>query len=281
MRNIFVTLLALAVAGPLIGAPGAIRYEFQQVRQFDSPNERNVFLVGTVVIDDGMTRTDYGPESSAGAGTWVISRRGGRDMIIVDPETKSYFVRQPLSFAEAMKTVNMELSKLKVDTRLIGSGPMLAGYPTEHHRITVTYDIAIQLGSIPLVQHVETVIDKWTTLAFGEIAPGNLLLNLPQIGDPTVDKIIEAENTGVPGFPLRQVTSVTTRVSDRHRTRSSKLEVERSRRQTTELRVTKIGRVDPDPSLFSIPAGYRKIENVARSGRSESFEITPVTPDPY
>ena len=45
----------------------------------------------------------------------------------------------------------------------------IAGFPTEHYRMVMSYDITVAFGSMPLTQTVKTTIDKWTTNAFGDV----------------------------------------------------------------------------------------------------------------
>lgn len=278
MRKSLLAVVAFLLVLPLGAAPSAIRYEFQQVTKSDSSNERPRVLIGSAFLDRGMSRVDYASESTAGAGTWVISRNGGRDTYYVDPATKTYFARSSGELSDALDGLQFKVSNLKIESKYLGSGPVIAGHPTEHHRLKATYDVSIALGPIPLVQHVQTVIDKWTTLAFGDVGATYFSGNLPQSGDPEIDKIIEAETLQISGFPLRQVTTVTTKLSNSNLPKSSQIQVERSRRQSTELLITKIGRAESDMSLFQLPAGYKSLDEASLSGGLNHFQT--VTPQP-
>lgn len=278
MRKIAVAAVVALLAIPALAASGPIRYDFQQITKSDPATQQPKIMVGSVYLDEGMSRVNYSKESTSGAGTWVISRHGGRDMIYVDPESKTYLVHSTPELSESLRGVDLEISNLALDTKKVGPGPVIAGYPTDHYRIIATYDVSISLGPVPLVQHVETVIDKWTTDAFGDVSALYFAGNLPRSGDPGIDRLIEAETTEASGFPLRQVSTITTQVSEAHLPKNSKLQIQRSRRQTTELLVTKVGRAEPDPEQFMIPAGYKPIDQSAVLGDRGSFQnLTPET----
>lgn len=278
MRNIILAAAVIFLVLPIAAAPGAIQYEFKQITKTDPPSEKPRIMKGSVFLDQGMSRVDYSKDSSSGAGTWIISRNGGRDMIYVDPKSKTYLVNSTGDLSETLGGVQLQISNLVLDSRHLGSGPVMAGYPTDHYRITATYDVSISLGPIPLVQHVETVIDKWTTTAFGDVGATYFRGNLPHSGDPEIDRIIEAETTDAPGFPLRQISSITTTLSNRNLPKSTQIEVPRKRRQTTELVVTKVGRAESEPSRFQIPASYNPIDQSSLLGETGSFQN--LTPEP-
>lgn len=279
MRIILLATIVISLVLPISAQTGAIRYEFQQITKTDPPTDRAKVIVGSVYLHQGMSRVDYSPASTSGAGTWVIARNGGRNAIYVDPESKTYLVHSSPELSESLRGVQLQISNLKLDTRNLGTGPVIAGYPTDHFRITATYDVSISLGPIPLVQHVQTVIDKWTTQAFGDVG-SNFFggKNIPHSGDPGIDRLIEAETTEAPGFPLRQVTTITTNLSDRNLPKSSEIQVQRSRRQTTEMLVSKVGRADPNPALFQIPAGFKPVDQSSLLGDTGTFQN--LTPEP-
>ncbi|MDX1582145.1 MAG: hypothetical protein R3338_00935 [Thermoanaerobaculia bacterium] len=264
-------LVACLLATPLIAAD-AIQYEFQQITKTDPPSDKAKVVVGKVFLDQGMSRVDFGESSTAGAGTWVIVRNGGRDSIYVDPETKTYYVHSKGNLSDTLRGVNFEVSNLEIDSKYLGSGPVIAGYPTDHHRMTATYDVSISLGPIPLVQHVRAVMDKWTTLAFGDAGSHYFQGNLPHSGDPEIDRLIEAETVEIPGFPLRQITTVTTKLSESNLPRNSQLQVRQSQKRITELVVTRIGRAESDPSMFRIPAGFKPLDDASLATGSGNFD---------
>lgn len=276
MRKFILAAVAVSLVIPIAAAPGAIQYDFKQVTKTDPPSEKPRITSGSVYLDQGMSRVDYSKDSTSGAGTWVISRNGGRDTIYVDPKSKTYLVHSTGDLSQTLSSVQLQISNLQLDSRNLGSGPVMAGYSTDHYRITATYDVSISLGPIPLVQHVETVIDKWTTAAFGDVSEIYFRGNLPHSGDPEIDRIIEAETTQAPGFPLRQVTSITTTLSSKNLPKNTQIEVPRRRRQTTELIVTKVGRADSEPSKFQIPSSYQPIDQSSMLGETGSFQnLTP------
>lgn len=273
LGKLWVTLL---ISLTPLAAEGAVRYEFQQTTRTEPSRENNKVVVGSVYLDRGMSRVDYAKESTVGAGTWVIARNGGRDTIYVDPASRTYLSRTRGDLAETISGVQLQVSNLKIDRQNLGSGPVIAGYPTDHHRLTATYDVSISLGPVPLVQHVSTVIDKWTTPAFGDAGSEFFRGGAPRTGNAEIDRLIEAETLEVPGFPLRQVTTITTEVSEKNLPRSSQIQIDRSRRQVTEMTVTRIGRAESDPSLFQIPSGYRPIDAAALAAGPGNFQnLTP------
>ena len=279
MRTIILASVIISLVSPLAAQTGAIRYEFQQVTKSDPPTERAKIIVGSVYLDQGMSRVDYAENSTSGAGTWVIARNGGRDSIYVDPKSRTYLVHSAPELSESLRGVELQISKLKLETTELGTGPVIAGYPTDHFRITASYDVSISLGPIPLIQHVQTTIDKWTTQAFGDV--GSHFFggkNLPRSGDPGIDQLIEAETTEAPGFPLRQVTTITTTLSESNLPKRSQIEVPRSRRQSTELLVSKVGRVASTPELFQIPAGYTPLDQSSLLGDTGTFQNLTAEP---
>ncbi len=184
MRKILLAAVAAILAIPAIGASGPIRYEFQQITKMDPPTQQPKVVVGSVYLDEGRSRVNYSKESTSGAGTWVIARHGGRDMIYVDPESKTYLVHANPELSESLRGVDFQITNLSLDTKNLGPGPVVAGYPTDHFRVTAKYEVSISLGPVPLVQHVETVIDKWTTDAFGDVSALYFAGNAPRSGDP-------------------------------------------------------------------------------------------------
>lgn len=279
MRIIILAALTLSLVLPMSAAPGAIRYEFQQITKSDPPTDRTKVMVGSVYLDRGMSRVDYSEASTSGAGTWVIARNGGRDAIYVDPESKTYLVHSSPELSESLRGVQLQISNLNIETKNLGTGPLIAGYPTDHYRITATYDVSISLGPIPLVQHVQTVIDKWTTQAFGDVGAAYFGgANVPHSGDPGIDRLIEAETTEAPGFPLRQVTSITTAISESNLPKNSQIQIQRSRRQVTEILVSKVGRAESNPELFQIPAGFTPVDQSSLLGEMGTFQS--LTPEP-
>ena len=111
-------------------------------------------------------------------------------------------------------------------------------------------------GSMPLKQHVRTVIDTWTTLKFGNVnraAFGETL----STGNAELDKLIELESSKIAGFPMRQTVSISMSTAARP---GSKLNLPASRVITREMLVTSAKEAPADPSLFAIPQGYRRAD---------------------
>jgi hypothetical protein len=116
------------------------------------------------------------------------------------------------------------------------------------------------IGELKIKQGVVTTIDKWTTSAFGDVAEMMLATGSGRTGDPSIDQLIDAETTAVKGFTLRQLTTIVTTIKDLPRQARSVVKVQPTRKQSSEFLVTSAKIVNADPSLFKVPAGYRKVD---------------------
>jgi len=271
MRRLFLVALLTTVT-PLYGA---IQYEFTHVTRTNSQHNSNLRLVGKAVIDGDRSRVDYLAESTRGAGQYVISTDGARELVIVDPQTRTYLVRQASDASRNLRTLGVEIANLKVDFDNLGAGPNIAGYPTNRYRLTMSYDITVNVGALPLKQRVQTVIEKWTTNAFGDISPAFFSNSTYDTGDPELDKIIESETTRIPGFPLKQEIGVTSHLLDRGVDASKA-----SRNQVTQIVVTRIGSTTVNDSMFQVPASFTAAGEKSEARNDSGLQILSMTEDP-
>src|SRR5437773_869537 len=87
--------------------------------------------------------------------------------------------------------------------------PVIAVIPTDHYHLAIDYDITVTFGTLPLTQSIHTLIDRWTTMAFGEIAETFLSGGALRTGNPDIDDMVALENAKGKGFPLRQTVRIT------------------------------------------------------------------------
>ena len=152
-------------------------------------------------------------------------------------------------------------------TRL-DDGKVIAGIPTDHYRLTMTYDISVTFRSMPLKQSVRTIIDKWSTVRFGDIA--DVAFGSPvQTGNDKIDELISAETTKIKGFPLRQMVSITT-INNTGQTLGSKLVVPTTRTKTRETTVTAISEMAADDKMFRVPKGYQRTDFTDQVSKSQT-----------
>ena len=271
MKTLLVTAALVLVALP---AFGAIQYEFVQKNTSADSVEPVSDLTGRAVMDGQRLRIDFLGGNLYPPGTYVVSTDGSRRLLFVDP-TKEWFTEvNTASMATALGTSNIRISNLKSSLETRDDRPVIAGYPTDHSRLTITYDISVTVKAIPLKQHVRTEVDTWSTTQFPSASAMSFLSGL-RTGNPDIDKLLDVETTRLQGFPLRQ--TVTTRAVADVPGRSE-IKTPTSRTLVREMWVTSIREVPPDAALFTVPAGYRRADaqDAPRAARETlSFDDPP------
>jgi uncharacterized protein DUF4412 len=236
----------------------AIQYEFFQTSRSDASDLPPADFNAKAVLDGQRSRIEFLSGNTYPPGTYVISTDGSRRLLFVDPTQKSYTEVNTMGIANAIGASNITITNLVSNMTKLGDSRVIAGIPTDHYRLTITYDITVQYRNMPLKQSVRTTIDKWTTVRFGDSVE-TALESTAQTGNPKVDELIAAETTKIKGFPLKQTIQIVT-INQSGTPIGSKLRLPASRTQTREMTVTSIAEAAADDAMFRIPAGYRKVD---------------------
>lgn len=250
------TVLGVAVVLFLTGhtAFAAVQYEYFQTTRSEG-DEHPADFNARAFIDGQRSRIDFISGNTYPPGTYMISTDGARRLLFVDPSQKLYTEVNTLGIASAIGTSNIVIDNLQSSVTKLDDGKVVAGIPTDHYRLTMTYDITVTFRNMPLKQSVRTIIDKWTTVRFGEVA--DAFANSAQTGNPKVDELIAAETTKIRGFPLRQTVQITT-INDTGQAMGTKLLLPAARTKTREMTVTSISEVAADDKMFRVPAGFQR-----------------------
>jgi hypothetical protein len=139
--------------------------------------------------------------------------------------------------------------------------PTLAGVQTKHYRLTMDYEVTVVMRSIPMKQSVHTVIDAWTTERFGNVAH-DILASGMRTGNPEVDRLLDLETTKIPGFPLRQTSSIRTTLLNR--STSSRVQINPTRTIIREMQVNSIREILTTAMVFTVPAGFTRAKSEDR-----------------
>src|SRR5712691_3023181 len=191
-------LLAFAVMLLVITAPSAsaaIQYEFRQTTSSDLESIPATDCVGRAIIDGDRSRVEFISGNAYPAGTYIIATNGSRSMTFIDPSRKSFVEVNAASVATSIGARKITVANKKIDVTKMPDQTTVAGFPTEHYRMIMSYDITVAFGNLPLTQTVKTTIDKWTTSAFGDIGDTFLASGALHTGNPDLDDLISAENS--------------------------------------------------------------------------------------
>lgn len=267
----------LAIALLLVACPtfAAIQYEFFQKSSSDNSDLPPADVSGRTTIDGDRSRIDFIGGNVYSPGTYLIATNGTRRLLFVDPIHKTYSEINTLGVVTALGSSSITIENLKSSVDKLTDHQIIAGQPTDHYRLQLTYDITVNFRGMPLKQSVRTVIDKWTTLAFGDLVSDALTTTgSVQTGNAQVDELIAVETTKIKGFPLKQSVSITT-TNIRNAQVASKVNVPASRTRTREMEVTTIRQLASiDPLTFTVPAAFRKLDVSDKPAETPSKVLT-------
>jgi len=272
----FAVLLLVFTAS---SASAAIQYEFRQTTSSDLESIPSTDCVGRAIIDGDRSRVEFTAGNAYPAGTYIIATNGSRSMVFVDPSRKSFVEVNAASVATSIGGRKITITNKKIeDVVKMPDQTTVAGLPTEHYRLSMSYDITVAFGNLPLTQTVKTTIDKWTTSAFGDIGDTFLAGGALKTGNPDLDELMSAENSRIKGFALRQVVNVTT-INTRTAPSDSQLKVNRTVTQTRELLVTSIQPLAKlNVATFTIPVTYQKAGPIHDDTQKSPVQVLSMEP---
>ena len=252
-----IALLLLVITTP--AASAAIQYEFRQTTSSDIESIPSTDCVGRAILDGDRSRVEFLSGNAYPAGTYIIATNGSKMMTFVDPSRKTFVEVNAASVTSSIGSRKITVANKKIDVTKLADKTTIAGFPTEHYRLIMSYDITLNFGNLPLTQSVQTTIDKWTTSAFGDVGDTFLASGALHTGNPDLDDLMTAENSNIKGFALKQIVNVTTINNHATQNSNSPLKVSRTVTQTRELVVTSI---QPAAAVglatFTIPVTYHK-----------------------
>lgn len=248
------TLLGLALTLLALPAIAAVQYDYRQKNLTEDAVVPTTELVARAIVDGARTRVEFVSGNLYPPGTYVVSNDGTR-LFFVDPAKKWYTEFNAAGAVSAIGASNIKIENLRSDVKDLGDGPQIAGVPTRHSMLTVDYDVTLTMRQIPLKQSVHTVIESWTTTAFGDLSL-NVLASGVSSGNADVDKIMELETTKITGFPLKQTVTVRTTLPSR--AVNSQLRVNPTRTVVREMQVMAVKETAPKANDFLVPAGFTR-----------------------
>jgi len=264
-----VVVAVFVVAMP---ASAAIQYEFFQKSSSDSTNSPASDVTGRALIDGARSRIDFVGGSMYPPGTYVISTDGSRTMRFVDPINRSYTEVSTHSMASAIGTANLKIENIQSSVTKLEDRPIVAGIPADHYRMTITYDITMTVANMPLTQSIRTVVDRWTTVAFGDVgsAMGEPMLT----GNAKADELIALETNKIRGFALKEIVTITS-TNPRHKALpGSQLQLPATRTRVRETLVTQIREMRPEATSFVVPAAYTKFDAENQPKQEQVHNVT-------
>ena len=273
-KSVMGVVLLIAVQS----ATAAVQYEFRQTTSSDREGAETSDCSGRAIIDGEKSRVEFVNCNSYPAGSFVLTTNGSRVLTFVDPKKKSYVDVNAAGVATALGSTQISISNKKVNSTEMPDHPVIAGIPTDHYRLTLEYDITVTFGSMPLTQSVRTIIDRWTTMAFGDASETFLSGGVLHTGNADLDDLVAVENAKGKGFPLKQ-TMTTTMINTRAQKVKSELLLNRTSTMTRELTITSISPVAKVAvSTFVVPAGFRRAEAVRDDTQKAPFQTLTMEP---
>ena len=259
-------------------ASAAIQYDFRQTTSSDAEGAQAVDCSGKAVIDGERSRVEFVNCNAYPPGSFVLTTNGSRMLTFVDPAKKVYADVNAAAVASALGSAKITVSNKKIGNTEMTDHPVIAGLPTDHYRLTLDYDITVTFGTTPLTQTVHTIIDRWTTATFGDVAETFLSSGAVRTGNPDLDDLIAVENAKGKGFPLRQIIRTTT-INNRAQSVKSELVVSRSTTITRELAVTAIQPVAKvADAMFLVPAGFHRADPVRDDTQKTPIQTLSMQP---
>jgi hypothetical protein len=253
MKRLLVTLALVLIAVPCFAA---IQYEFMLKNTSDDAAKPSSDMTGRATIDGFRTRIEFISGTLYPPNTYVISTDASGRLYFVDPAKQWYTEVNTAGIATALGASGIKIENVKATTETLPDRNRIAGLDTDHYRITINYDITISMKTIPVKQHVQTEIDSWTTMQFGDI-PQSFLTRSNHTGNAELDQLLDAQSSRVSGFPLRQLVTTRTKYDVPAR---SKLDRPNSRTMTRETWITKIQEIQAEASQFTIPVSFRRAD---------------------
>jgi hypothetical protein len=253
MKTLLVTIALALVTLPSVAA---VQYDFMQKNSTGDVVAPTTEMSARAIVEGDRSRIEFLSGNVYPPGTYVISTEGARRLFFVDPVKQWYTEVNTSGLATTLASSNIKVENLRTNTEELKDNQRIAGIDTKHSRITLEYDLTLTVKAISLRQHVKTEIDSWTTDRFGALNQGWFQDGL-QTGNPELDKVLSAETSKVAGFPLRHVVTIRTAYE---KVANSKLDAPSIRTITRETWVTRIGEVKAQPSMFVIPAAYRRAD---------------------
>jgi hypothetical protein len=259
-------------------ASAAIRYEFRQTSGSDAEGAMAIDCSGKAVIDGEKSRVEFLTCNAYPPGSFVITTNGSRMLTFVDPAKRTFADVNAAAVATALGSTQITVANKKVNTTEMPDHPVIAGIATDHYRLTLDYDISINFGNTPLTQTVHTIIDRWTTMSFGDIAETFLSSGAVKTGNPDLDDLITSESAKGRGFPLKQIIR-TTAVNNRARAIKSELVVNRMVTITRELGVTTVEPVAKvAEGTFAVPLGFRRADPLRDDTQKQPIQTLSMQP---
>ena len=277
MRRVLLGVVLVLGVG---NASAAVEYEFHQVTRSDLENIPATDFTGRAVIDGDRSRVEFLTGNAYPPGTYVISTNGSRSMTFVDPSKKAYLEVNAGSVANAVGSTKITVGNKKVDVTEMEDHPVIAGLPTDHYRLALSYDITLALGTLALTQTVRTVEDKFVTGAFGNVAETFLAAGGLRTGNQELDDLTDAENSRVKGFALKRVINTTT-TNNGQQVPGSRLKVSRTINTTREITVTSIEPKATVPTaIFLVPVGFHKADPTKDDSQKTPLHVLSLEPPP-
>jgi hypothetical protein len=280
MKKNLPAFAAMLLVFTALSASAAIQYEFRQTTSSDLESIPSTDCVGRAIIDGDRSRVEFVSGNAYPAGSYIIATNGSRSMIFIDPSRKSFVEINAASVASSIGGQKISIANKKIEEVVkMPDQTTVAGFPTEHYRLSMSYDITVTFGSLPLTQTVKTIIDKWTTSAFGDVGDTFLAGGALKTGNPDLDELISAENSRIKGFALRQVVNVTTINNHVPQKGETQLKVNRTVSQTRELMVTSIQPLAQlNVATFVIPVTYHKAGPVHDDTQKTPVQVLSMEP---
>jgi hypothetical protein len=259
MRVAALGLAALALAV----APAAAGIRYKAVTKNQDPAGRASQTVVDGQVSGGKARVEFRESANpfTAAGSYLITKDGGRTVYLVNPEDKTWAVFDVEQMLGAMGGVlqsmgpllKLEFTDPKVEKLGEEDGGTVAGLPTRHSRFRTSYSMKVKVLGMGQATEVVTDQEIWATSAVSDAGLGVWLRSSsPRTGNEQLDKLIAAEAGKVTGFPLKTVTVSTSK------DKKGKESVSRMTMEVTEL---KTGVTVPE-TAFEIPAGYEETQIV-------------------
>ena len=182
-----------------------------------------------------------------GAGTYMLTRDAGAKVYLVNPKEKSYALwdmQALMGMAGAM--MKPMVTNPKTETLAEEAGGKILGYKTTRYKIRNAYTMSMNIMGFSTSSDVVSEQEVWAASDLKDAAFGFRGMQQGfKTGDANFDKVLGAEMSKIKGFPLKMVSTQTTK-DNRGQTQITKTTMD-----VTALKETKIA-----DSQFQLPAGY-------------------------